>query len=477
MSLVSGRFIFALVLLRAVAWTPDAAQEPITIVADEATADFPNYIDFRLRVRAPEPIIAAELSYGSQALTCGPVTTIGRPEFEPAADLSISWRWPVAEGDIMPPGAQFTWSWRLTTAGGEIFETPRRSAAFEDRWFVWQSLEQQNVTVHWYRGDQALAQEMLGVAHESLQQMARDTGLNLEESVGVYLYDEPAALRVSVPGAPGWIGGIAFPEHSIVLLVASADYLPESARILRHELGHLVFTRLTFNCAATPPTWLAEGLAMNVEGPDEAALAATLVEAIDEGRLLTLAQLEGSFSVHHRPAGLAYAQSHSLVKYLIDRYGRDQLADLMDHLAAGEPFDAALLATYGLSDEALEDDWRAAIGAPAIEAADQADETGPTPVPTLAVVAPAGPGGDRPQATATVVSLGEAQASIETPLDTATPAARLAALTPATAAPETVGQQPEDIAGRSGASWLPFLIAAVVLALLAVLTMSWRRAR
>jgi hypothetical protein len=218
--------------------------------------------------------------------------------------------------------------------------------------------------------------------------MADEFGLRLTEPIDIYLYDDPAALQASVPGAPGWIGGIAFPKHSIILLLAWSDCLPECSRILRHELGHLVFTRLTFNCTTSPPTWLAEGLATNVEGGGDDLYADQLASAIEGDRLLSLAQLEGSFSVHSRTAGLAYAQSYSIVRFLIEQYGRDRLVALMQEITAGEPFDQALMTIYELNRPQLEAEWRAAMGASSqIPGIEEASEL-PTVVPTFALPSP-----------------------------------------------------------------------------------------
>jgi hypothetical protein len=228
---------------------------------------------------------------------------------------------------------------------------------------------------------------MLDAGHQALEQLATDTGLRLEDPIAIYLYEEPSDLRMSIPGAPTWIGGIAFPEYNTVLAVANEAYTDYGRLTVRHELGHLVIERLTFNCLTDLPVWLSEGLAMAAEGPEEDADAmATLDEAIADGRLLTIRQIESTFSVHADRAHLSYAESYSLVRFLIDTYGQDKMLALLTAFREGATPDDALVSAYGFDTRGLESAWREAIGAAPI-AAGEADAGTPTPVPTLALSA------------------------------------------------------------------------------------------
>jgi len=374
---------FPLVAQAAQSIPPITDESPPEIVKNDAWVDFPQAVEFHLMARAASAIVKAELEYGVLAQRCGPVSNTTALTFTPSPDLDVSWRWEITPEWILPPGATLWWQWRLETETGANVTTPRQTTAFNDHWFVWQLLEAGNLRLHWYRGPHTLADEVLAAARQGLAQLSAETGLQLDEPVDLYLYDEPEALRQSVPGAPAWIGGIAFPEYNTVMLVAGEDTVEYGRRTVRHELGHLVVERLTFNCRTTLPVWLNEGLAMVAEGEDPAATA-TLAQARAENRLLTLRQIESSFSVYANRASLSYAESYSLVRFLNDTYGQERMLTLLSTFRAGVAVDEALNRTYGFDTAGLEARWREAMGALPMPA-ETAAVSSPTALPTLAL--------------------------------------------------------------------------------------------
>jgi hypothetical protein len=384
--LAAGVFLllWPILLIAAPAQAITTNQDAIQIAQNDAWVDFPQAVDFHLVATAAAPIESATIEYGVDALVCGDVTTIAAPDFEPDTALDLTWRWEVASGPVIPPGGDIWWRWRLATAAGEEITSPTQTVAFEDDWFVWQSLEDRNVTVYWYRGPRSLAREMLDAGHEALEQLETDTGLRMEDPIAIYLYEEPFDLRRSIPGAPTWVGGLAFPEYNTVLVVANETYADYGRLTVRHELGHLVIERLVFNCLTNLPVWLSEGLAMVAEGEEDLDAAATLDEAIAGDRLLTIRQIESAFSVHASRATLSYAESYSLVRFLLDEYGQEKMLALLMAFREGVTPDDALMSAYGFDVLGLESAWRAAIGASPI-ASSEKDAHTPTPIPTLAL--------------------------------------------------------------------------------------------
>jgi hypothetical protein len=365
---------------------PSSQQTSIEVVRDEVWIDFPESADFHLQATSGSTIVSAELRYGVEGLSCGEVTAVTPLTFAPTTNLDLTWRWPIIESQLVPPGSKIWWQWQLETADNQQTLTPKQTITYLDSWFVWQDISQDNLTVHWYRGPNNIGQEMLAAGLTAVDQLAVDTGLRLTESIDLYLYDEPFDLRISLPGAPSWVGGAAFPERNVVLAVANKDYLDYGADTVKHEIGHLVTERLTFNCIGRLPTWLNEGLAMVAEGGEDENALETLAEAITNGSIITIPQLEGSFSVHTDRARLSYAQSYSLVRYLIDTYGQEQMLALLETFQQGTTADSALTAVYQLTTHTLEDEWRQAIGASPRPQIEGAANTASTAVPTAALL-------------------------------------------------------------------------------------------
>ena len=363
-----------------------AQTETVQLLRDQTFIDFPESVDFRLVVTAESTIEKAELSYGVSSLSCGKVTAVYTPTFTPTKELDLTWRWPVLEGQLIPPGSEIWWQWQLTLASGETVQLPRKTAVFLDEWFVWQTIAADNITVHWYRGPHEIGEQILAAAETAVSELATQTGLRLTDPIHIYVYDESFDLRVSLPGAPAWAGGAAFPEQNVVLISANTDHMDYGTNTTRHEIGHLVVGRLTFNCTNSILTWLSEGLAMVAEGAADAFMQETLQAAIDADQILTIPQLEGSFPIHADRAYLSYAQSHSLVNYLIETYGQEKMLTLLHTFQAGSRPNDALLTVYDINTTQLEGAWRNSIGAsPPPEQFELAQTA--TPIPTIALAA------------------------------------------------------------------------------------------
>ena len=132
-------------------------------------------------------------------------------------------------------------------------------------------------------------------------------------------------------------------------------------RALRHELSHLVVHTLTFSPYGGLPTWLDEGLAMHSEGEPAATFTAVLRQAVLDDALISLRTLNGPFSSDTQKAYLSYAQSLSVVRYLLDTYGAEPMSELLASLTNGEIVDSALTQSYGRNLEGIEDEWRTAV--------------------------------------------------------------------------------------------------------------------
>ena len=78
--------------------------------------------------------------------------------------------------------------------------------------------------------------------------------------------------------------------------------------------------------------------------------------------LITLPSLSSSFPAADTGASLSYAQSRSLVAYLIGTYGWDRMRELLAAFQEGATQNDALLSVYGRALSALDREWRASLG-------------------------------------------------------------------------------------------------------------------
>jgi hypothetical protein len=242
---------------------------------------------------------------------------------------------------------------------------------------------------------------MLNAGAEGMARNKNEAGLTTDTPVNIYVYASYDDLKDAILYEPSWVGGQAYPEENIVILGTSGGDSGWDKDTVIHELTHVLVGHFTFSCLGDVPQWLNEGLAVYSEGPLDAQLQEPFDQAVRENALLSVRSISGSFSEVSDKAYLSYAESYSLVNYLIETYGQQKMTALLSAFRDGSTTDQALMQTYGFNIDGLEDQWRASIGAqPRTDSAQPTAMPSPTFVPTIVPIS----GGPVPlQATATPV--------------------------------------------------------------------------
>jgi len=155
-----------------------------------------------------------------------------------------------------------------------------------------------------------------------------------------------------------WTGGVAFTRYSTMAIGISPNNISWGKDAIAHELTHLVIHQITLNPYNSLPTWLDEGLAMSSEETLEAQFTSALGEAIGGGSLISVQSLCSPFSAFSDEAVLSYAQSHSLVEFLIASYGQEKMFELLTTFKRGSGYDDALKNVYGFDMDGLDGLWR-----------------------------------------------------------------------------------------------------------------------
>jgi len=360
------------------------ASAPLVVLSNQAKIDFPNTLTFSAQLSAGAEIQSVVLEYGTTQLTCGEVVAKAFPQFDPGTKINVEWTWDMRQSGSLPPGATIWWRWRTTDANGQENVTERQEITWLDSVHKWQTLSEGDLRLHWYEGNKAFAQEVLGAAKGGLALNAESAGLKPDGVIDLYIYADYDDLGDAILYEPSWTGGQAFPDFNIVIIGISPDNLEWGKDATVHELTHVLVGHLTFSCLGDVPTWLNEGLAVYSEGGLDATSQSQLDDAIRQDTLLTVRSISGGFSEVADKANLSYSQSYSIVKFLIETYGQPKMTELLTTLRDGTTIDAALVKVYGFDVEGLEDAWRAGIGARARAAVANPTATPqPTYVPTI----------------------------------------------------------------------------------------------
>jgi len=350
-----------LLILFSITLSSALAQGGITVVTDEYETVFGETITFRVAAESESEIASIQLYYKVDGF---PATSRAYPEFE---------------------SGQTYW-WKIEDAAGNELKTEPVSFTYEDERYDWRELSSDRIILYWYRGDDDFGQALLDRGLEALDQLSRDTGVTVEKAVKIFIYGSHSDLLGALDqGAREWTGGRAFTDQGIVVIGVTPGNLEWGKRATVHELTHVVIHQVTDTPLGGLPTWLDEGLAMYAEGDLEPVYVAELNEAIESNTLISVRSLSSSFSADSDLASLSYAESYSLVEFILDQYGEEKMSQLIDIFAEGAYYDAALQEALGMDTDGLEDAWRAWLGAPprptAAEATPQiAQPPAPTPV-------------------------------------------------------------------------------------------------
>lgn len=381
-------FLALVLSLSLLSVTTAVAGPPASVTSTDILLNFPESATFRASLTSETEITSVVLEYGNEQQTCAEVIARAYPLFTPGKTVEVQWTWEMRQSGSLPPGARLWWRWRVTDASGNETISAAQTAIWLDDVHPWQTMNTgEYLRLHWYEGDRDFAMELAEAASRGLAFNAAQSGLKTEAPIDIYIYASTDDLKDAVLYEPSWTGGQAFPDHNIVILGISEFDLAWGRDAIVHEITHVLVGHLTFSCLGDVPTWLNEGLAVYSEGGLDPVSQRQFDDAVRKDTLLTIRSLSSGFSEVADKAYLSYSQSYSIVKFLIETYGQEEMTDLLLSLRDGLTIDEALVQTYGFDVEGLEEAWRSAIGAPAQpEVAQPTAQPTPTFVPTIVPV-------------------------------------------------------------------------------------------
>lgn len=210
-----------------------------------------------------------------------------------------------------------------------------------------------------------LYRTVIEILEDAYREIGRALSYYPDETITVILYT--AQQFQDVTRLPGWAGA----SYDGKIRVPSAGYerQPDVLRkLLSHEYVHAVIHAVTRQQITTVkdmpsprvPIWLHEGLAQYLESGSERDRVDAQLRTVAQGRrMIPLSVLEGSFMrFNSNQASLAYAESLSVVGYLVNRYGLYRVSRLLEALSKHQTIDAACQDAFATSYEAIEKAWQ-----------------------------------------------------------------------------------------------------------------------
>jgi hypothetical protein len=171
--------------------------------------------------------------------------------------------------------------------------------------------------------------------------------------------DQMTELAPEGAPPPSYAAGVAYPSIGVALLALQAPgtwEAPDLLELLRHELTHIALADAV--AGHHVPRWFNEGLAIYESHEAPWSRRAALGEASFSKRLLPFAEIDQGFPLDSYAVNVAYAESASVVGFLLRDSDRARFGSLVDRVRAGAAFERALEDAYGIDLRKLEYEWR-----------------------------------------------------------------------------------------------------------------------
>ncbi len=194
-------------------------------------------------------------------------------------------------------------------------------------------------------------QTVMSSAEEDFRDVTANLGITRYQSwawdkrAAIYIYKDEDDY-VTNGGQAGWSHGSASVREKIIRTYPAANGFFDS--ILPHELGHIIFREFVgFNVDV--PLWFEEGVAMYQEKAKRVGVNKTVKEAIENGQFIPLSRLTDMQlykDTDQQVVNLFYAQSASIVYFMITQLGDQRFYQLCRELKDNTPFLTALTRVY-----------------------------------------------------------------------------------------------------------------------------------
>lgn len=216
----------------------------------------------------------------------------------------------------------------------------------------WQTIKDRHFTVN-YRPEvpEEFANTVMDSAEDNYRSVIDNLGISWHESwasekpVLIYIYRDAQDYTQS-GGQAGWSHGAALITTKTIRTYPSDEGFFDA--LLPHELGHIIL-REYIGLQTPVPLWFDEGVAMFQEKAKRVNASKFVKDAMLNGQFIALTQLSDMrlyMNSDRQQVELFYAESASVVNFLMNEFGRNRFLKLCEQLKASVSFNEAFSIAY-----------------------------------------------------------------------------------------------------------------------------------
>jgi hypothetical protein len=225
---------------------------------------------------------------------------------------------------------------------------------------TWSSVESEHFVVM-FTGSEGAAQNIQKMAEDFYPKVTSDLGHSTDRKITIWFCESQKEFNRAI-NAPiqDWAAGAAYPLHARIVIRDPASLNNKKinlSRLVKHEITHVIFGLYIGRNLQYAPRWFNEGLAMyEAEEWTYGQYWIMLTGALSNS-LIPLYELAEEFPQNESQARMAYAQSHSIITYMVKRYETDSLRQCVRLIAEGRSIDEAMAGAIGIDTVWLERKW------------------------------------------------------------------------------------------------------------------------
>ncbi|MDI6808004.1 MAG: BamA/TamA family outer membrane protein [Candidatus Eisenbacteria bacterium] len=229
------------------------------------------------------------------------------------------------------------------------------------RHFDWSSISSTHFDVYFYEEAESLAYFAVEVAERASSKLSLDLGHTLTKKVPIIVYashNDFEQTNVITELIEEGVGGFTEIFKNRVVVPFTGSY-EDFRHVLVHELTHaymfdalygdVLESWLTGQYFFQLPLWFAEGLAEYESLGWDSESDMFMRDATISGYLVPLDMISGGY--------LAYKEGQSAIRYIVERHGREKLAEMIASARGMRSMDRVFDRAFGMSQSKFSDEW------------------------------------------------------------------------------------------------------------------------
>jgi len=266
----------------------------------------------------------------------------------------------------IPPGTIINFNFEITDITNKIYKTQDDIFIYSDSRYTWKNVSNNMITVAYHGPFKSKAELVLTSITETIDRMSILLGINISEPIIVTMYNNIPEMVIALPPSSDTVRtqlvteGQAFPDLGVLLVLGNSSSVAGTAS---HEITHILNHRAADSVFRRLPSWLDEGLAEYGNINSSSTYDKALEYAINNDLIIPIT-LQKNLPGDADQIIIFYGQAMSIVNFMIEKHGEENLRNLLINLKSGMNMDDSLENIYGFNRIGLENNWRKSIGIP-----------------------------------------------------------------------------------------------------------------